>query len=789
MRRIPNFYLYTSLVISSIALWSILHISTQLDGLEEETLRWRYLVRGELPSTAPIVYVDLDAQTVASIGDKPWDRLNFAILLHALLGPGEAKAVGLDFIFSQLGRGSLLDVERANSGDLAFGNAIKKYADQVVLAAAYTGSSGAQVVPLIRKGFDDPKQNMFPESPSFPIIDWEVGRLGLANVDEDLGRSAVPHWLVGFVDIEGEMYSRVLMGGMRNYFYDLLNQPRIVEDEETFTLTDEDDWSPQQIPRRSAQALYSLGLELFLTAEEISHADVEKEPEAIILRKDGDVFRRIPLAQRQSIEVNWFEGWKAHSSAEHFSVREVLARASALNRAAKAGDAEAVASEEAWFQQFKDKVIFVGPTDPQLKDVAPTPFNREPAPKVVMHANLYRTVQDAAYVNRVAPIVSVSIVAALVVLVAFFTAWGGIGKSVLKFGSVITVLGYVIGTFVAFSQWRWVLPFAAPVGASITVALGLMLMKLGSEEWERRRIKNMFGAYVSPDLVSQMVDSKREPELGGVETVITALFSDVEGFTNLSEKLPATELVSLMNEYLSAMTEAIQAEGGTLDKYIGDAIVTMFGMPVPIKDHAARACLAAQRMQVRHAQLRKEWAIGGKWPKIIVAMRTRIGINSGEAVIGNMGSPVRFNYTMMGDSVNLAARCESGAKAYGVYTMVTDTTLFQAQRVVPNLPVRKLDRIIVKGRTTPVEVYELWDDSMDLDAANKCKEAYEVGLEHYFEGEWFEALEHFDTAEVLEPHRLLALTTPSKVMIDRCRWFIAEGAPTGWDGVYRMKGK
>ncbi|MGJ8653691.1 MAG: CHASE2 domain-containing protein [Opitutaceae bacterium] len=789
MRRVPHIFLYALLVISSITLWSILHVSTQLDGLEQEALRWRYLVRGPLPSTAPIIYVDLDAQTVASVGDKPWDRLNFAVLLHALLGPGEAKAVGLDVIFSQLGRGSLLDVERANSGDLAFGKAVKKYADQVVLAAAYTGTTGVQAVPLIRLGFEDPMQNTFPESPSFPIIDWQVGRLGLANVDEGLGRSSVPYWVVGFVEVEGEMYSRVLMGGMRNYFYDLLNQPHIVEDADTFTLTDKDGWSPQQIPRNSSQTLYSIGLELFMTAEGLSHAEVEKEQDALILRKDGDIFRRIPLTEQQSIEVNWFEGWKAHSSAEHVSMREVLERASELSRAAKEDDAKAVAREESWFQQFKDKVVFVGPTDPQLKDIAPTPYNREPVPKVGMHANLYRTVQEEAYVKRFGAFVSVLITVGLTVLVAFFTLWGGFGRSFLKFGSVCAVFGYVAAAFLVFAQWNWVLPFAAPVGASTTAALGLMLVKLGAEEWERRRIKSMFGAYVSPDLVNQLVDSKREPELGGVEAEITALFSDVEGFTNLAEQLPANDLVRLMNEYLSAMTEAVQIEGGTLDKYIGDAIVTMFGMPVPIKDHAARACLAAQRMQVRHAELRQKWAVEGVWPKMIVAMRTRIGVNTGEAVIGNMGSQVRFNYTMMGDSVNLAARCESGAKAYGVYTMVTDATLFQAQKVVPDLPVRKLDRIIVKGRTVPVEVYELWDESMDLDVANNCKQAYEMGLEYYFKGEWTNALRYFESAEQLEPHRLFALTTPSKIMIDRCRWYILEGAPADWDGVYRMQAK
>ena len=153
-----------------------------------------------------------------------------------------------------------------------------------------------------------------------------------------------------------------------------------------------------------------------------------------------------------------------------------------------------------------------------------------------------------------------------------------------------------------------------------------------------------------------------------------------------------------MNDYLSEMTDLLQAEEGTLDKYIGDAIVMMFGMPLPVNDHAWRACVAALRMQERHKALRQRWVESGRWPEIVEQMRTRIGINTGEAVIGNMGSRVRFNYTMMGDSVNIAARCESSAKTYGVYTVVTEMTLTAALKTVPDLFYRKLDRVIFKGR-------------------------------------------------------------------------------------------
>ncbi len=790
MNRLKHYFYYVALVVGSISLWGVLWDSGLLDGLEQEAMRWRYRVRGERESSAPIVHVDLDAEAIAQIGAMPWDRKNFSHLLHALFGPGQADAVGLDIIFSVFGGASLLDYERARAGDVAMGQVVATYRDRVVLAAAYTGTTSASAfVPLIREGWDDPKENPFPEAPTYPIIDWNVGRLGLANVDEGFSNGVIPYWVVAFVDVEGELYSRHLMDGMQRQLVGALDEPEVVADDETLTLTDKDGWSPHRIPRYSKQTIFSLGLEVFLAAHGLTGDDVEVNENELIIRRDGAVFRRVPLAGGQSVEVNWFQGWHSHGATEHYSMREVRDRADALFRAAKRGDAPAVEELEKWFSRFKGKVVFVGPVDPQLKDLAPTPFNREPVPKVSMHANLYRTLADEAYIHRAGWAETAGLIVLLAVLVALLALWGGAGRTLTRVGSISAVLVYVWAVFWAFSVFNYVLPLIAPVGAAVSSALGVALLKLGAEEWQRRRIKTLFGAYVSPELVDQLVDARRDPELGGTEAEVTSLFSDVEGFSSLSEQLSPDQLVSLMNEYLSAMTDAIQVEGGTLDKYIGDAIVTMFGMPLPVIDHAARACVAALRMQERHAELRAEWAASGQWPKAVTQMRTRIGLNSGIAVIGNMGSRVRFNYTMMGDSVNLAARCESGAKSYGVYTMITDATLTAALASVPDLHYRKLDRIIVKGRSTPVEVYELWDSTIDLDSAAQCRELYESGLRLYFEGNWEAALALLLKSEVLEPSRSFAPTTPSAVIAQRCREFLEKGSPADWDGAYRMQTK
>src|SRR5699024_10513255 len=168
------------------------------------------------------------------------------------------------------------------------------------------------------------------------------------------------------------------------------------------------------------------------------------------------------------------------------------------------------------------------------------------------------------------------------------------------------------------------------------------------------------------------------------------------------------KLVALMNEYLTAMTNIITDEGGTLDKYIGDAIVAFFGAPVKLDDHAARACVISQHMQKRLDELSAKWSHeGDKWPQIIHHMKNRIGINTGKMITGNIGSARRFNYTVMGDSVNLAARCESAAKNYGVYTMVTGEIKAEAEKYSDECIFRFLDKVIVKGKTEPVEVFEI----------------------------------------------------------------------------------
>ena len=306
----------------------------------------------------------------------------------------------------------------------------------------------------------------------------------------------------------------------------------------------------------------------------------------------------------------------------------------------------------------------------------------------------------------------------------------------------------------------------------------------------------MFGTYVSPQLVDNMVNSGEEPQLGGHEAEITPYFSDIQGFSKFSELLPPAKLVELMNEYLTACTDIVLAQGGALDKYIGDAVVAMFGGLVPLEDHALRACIASQLVHRKLLALREKWrGEGDKWPDIVWAMQSRIGLNSGLTTVGNMGSHARFNYTMMGDNVNLAARMESGAKAYGVYTIVTEATKLGCEKYGGDQVVfRYLDKIVVKGRTIPVPIYEIVGLKEDVTAQTReCLGLFEQGIARYLAQDWDAAEALFRRSAELEPNQPGKTpgveSNPSLTLVARCSYMRAHPPEAGWDGVYVMKEK
>jgi adenylate cyclase len=285
-----------------------------------------------------------------------------------------------------------------------------------------------------------------------------------------------------------------------------------------------------------------------------------------------------------------------------------------------------------------------------------------------------------------------------------------------------------------------------------------------------------------------MYESGEEPSLGGSEGYHTAFFTDIQSFSAFSEKLSATDLVGLLNEYLTDMTDVLLENKGTLDKYIGDAIVAFYGAPIPIDQHELWACKTAIKMQDNLAVLREKWQEeGDRWPEIVHHMQNRIGINTGQMVTGNMGSASRMNYTMMGDTVNLAARLEASAKQYGVYIQIADTT-YQPNKEI--LVVRDLDFVRVMGKEEPVQVWELIaEKGKESEIYNKILPAYHEALKLYKNQDFKQAIDAFKESDTLEDMFPGRKTNPSRVYIPRCEHFLQNPPGDDWDGVWTLTSK
>lgn len=438
------------------------------------------------------------------------------------------------------------------------------------------------------------------------------------------------------------------------------------------------------------------------------------------------------------------------------------------------------------------KIVLIGQTADALSDIGPTPMS-ELTPLVYVHANAIENIIAGDYARVVLawPIWLGGLVLAI--------AGVGLAQRALVWQAAFSLglpLAYVAAAVGFWLQGSWLLPIVGPLlgfGATQVYEIGRRVL---AEQRAKEQIKGAFGAYLSPMLVERLAASGQMPRLGGHEVEITAYFSDIQGFSTFSEKMTPDRLVELMNEYLTVCTDIVQEEGGTLDKYIGDAVVAMYGAPIALNDHAYRACVSAVRVQQRLGELRTKWkSEGDRWPEIVGRMQSRIGLNSGPCIVGNMGSRVRFNYTMMGDDVNLAARMESGAKTWGVYVMCTAATkLACEQHGGDRVVFRALGKIKVMGRDACVPIFEVVGLKESIaPATRECVALFEDGLARYLARDWPGAMERWQRCAELEPNQPGKTpgvkSNPSLIFLALARRYAAEPPPPEWDGTETMTEK
>jgi adenylate cyclase len=426
--------------------------------------------------------------------------------------------------------------------------------------------------------------------------------------------------------------------------------------------------------------------------------------------------------------------------------------------------------------EMRGRIAIVGTTAAGTWDQRVTPFD-ETAPGVITHATFVENVLAGQPLQRTSAVLAGELL--LLVAVAF-----GLGRVFARGSSRTSVAALVLGIA------GWTALAALGLRQHLLVALGLpvaqMLAMSGvsttwrfvHEEREKRRARETFSRFLAPSVVEEVLAQEGTLRLGGDKRELTVLFSDIRGFTSISERLDPRLLLELLNEYLTPMTDIIvSGHEGTLDKYIGDAIMAFWGAPKPQPDHALRACRAALAMVERLDRLRPRWRERGL-PDIDVG----VGINTGPMSVGFVGSQDRFyNYTVLGDAVNLASRLEGANRQYGTRILLGDETRARAGDLVITRP---LDRVRVKGKREPVTIHELLGLAPSGPGSAGFLEQFGRGLRAYQAQRWEEAVAHFHEAD-----RLRGGDGPSQVYLARCEAMRAAPPGPEWDGVFEMKTK
>jgi adenylate cyclase len=416
---------------------------------------------------------------------------------------------------------------------------------------------------------------------------------------------------------------------------------------------------------------------------------------------------------------------------------------------------------------FKDCYVFFGLSAPGLYDLRPTPVGN-----VYPGVEIYATMLD----NLLSRDFMVDASKMLVVSATLFLAWTSAFAVVLfsrKAWHSLLIIGIFLPVPAAAGMAAYALGVWWPVvvdESSVVAALvGGLVFNYATEGRQKTFLKHAFKHYLSPAVIERILDDPSKLKLGGERRELTILFSDLQGFSSISERLDPEALTCLLNDYLSDMTDIILEEGGTLDKYEGDAIIAFWNAPLEQSDHAVRACRAALRCQHKLEERREEFR-----QRTGETLRARIGIHTGTVVVGNMGSRSRFDYTVLGDAANLASRLEGANKPFGTYLMVSEVTWAQ---VNGRLSGREIGQLRVVGRKTPVRVYEPL--GFEGEAKTAAVESFHRGLAYCYRKQWLEALAIFESL----PDDPLA-----SVYAHRCKALSCDPS-SSWDGVWNLTEK
>ena len=610
-----------------------------------------------------IVILDIDEKSLAEQGRWPWGRDKLATLMNKLFDQYGVKLVGFDVVFAEpddssglksleaLAKKELKDVAAFQStlqelrpqldNDARFAGALKNR--PTVLGYYFSSkeggvSSGAAAEPVFAAGTFNGRRIAFTQWVSYGgnLPEFQKAVAGSGHFNPLVDADGTSRRVPLLVEYKGQYYEALALAMVRN----LLGNPPIAPG------------YPENSPASYAAMEW---LDLQAT--------------------NGGVMRRIPIDENAAALIP-YRGYQG--SFPYVSVTDVL-----NDRVPK--------------EQLAGRVILVGTTAPGLMDLRATPVGAA-YPGVEIHANLIAGILDGTVKQkppyiRGADVVTVLLVGAVMVFLLPML-------SPLR-ATLVGILMLLMLLSVNFGFWHaanFVLPLANGVIAILLLYALNMSWGYFVESRTKRQLTGLFGQYVPPELVEEMSRDPEHYSMAGRKAELTVLFSDIRGFTTISEGLEPNELATLMNEYLGAMTLIVRKHRGTLDKYIGDAIMAFWGAPVDDPEHAKNAVRTGLEMHVALHELNKKLVARG-WP----ALKIGVGVNTGPMTVGDMGSPVRQSYTVMGDAVNLGSRLEGITKQYGVGMIVGEST---RELLKKEFVFRELDRVRVKGKEDPVGIYE-----------------------------------------------------------------------------------
>lgn len=689
-----------------------------------------------------IVIVNIDEKSLAEVGRWPWSRDVLAELTGKLSGHYRAKAIAFDVMFSEpdtsSGYATLTALAAADLKNVpAFGAhvaALKSRLDfdtrlanafqgqPVVLGFSLSGQAGKGLLPPAAFGPAELAGRKL-DALSWPAY---IGNLA------PLQRAAKAGGFINTeLDLDGLLRSAPLLAKVGNVYYEslALATSRVV------------------LGATMVSPVFLSGIDNFMSEDSLRDygmleaVELNTWPRPTRISVEPDIKTLIQFRGRGGPEGGAFP---------YVSAVDVL----------KARVPQ---------QELDRRIMLVGTNASGLNDLRATPVNPE-YPGVEAHANIIASILDGQFKQRPDYAAGFDLLQVLFLGIVLIIALPALGP-IVAILFAMTAMALAIG----FNFWAYhTVNLVLPVANALLLIAGLFLLNIGwgylFEYRRRHAMVSLFGEYVAPELVAEMAENPQSYSMEGESRDLTVLFADVRGFTTISEKMTPNALREYINLYLTAMSENIRGNRGTLDKYIGDAVMAFWGAPVALPDHASRAVATALLMQASAHALNKDF-IGRGWPPLKIG----IGLNTGQMRVGDMGSKIRRAYTVMGDAVNLASRLESITKVYGVGVIVGEATKLGA----PEFAYRELDRVRVKGKNEPVPIFEpIAQQSALSDNARGALARWHSALELVRGQAWDQAESIIRQLQQLDPGDALYA-----LYIERIARYRQRPPASDWDGV------